>query len=132
MQSLLFLYVWLGKTICTLYGLLFWFIKKLICDYFFFCAERKRKKPICFYRQHNKLKGKNLVQQALSISANLEHLSVSEYLPGRSNISTKYILIIFSPCPEPLYVKLLSISNKRFGAVPTALSLSGTFYLHVL
>ena len=68
------------------------------------------------------------IQWSLFISTTLylEHLSVSNYLPGPWNISTKYTLI-FS-----LYLELLSISNKNFGPVATILSLSRTFYLHDL
>ena len=70
---------------------------------------------------------------SLSILATLyvEHLSALKFFLGLLNISSKYTLIS-TLYFEPLYLELLSISEKYFGPVATNLSLSQTFYLHVL
>ena len=61
----------------------------------------------------------------------LENLSIPNYFPGPLTISTKYTLILFLYL-EPLYLELLSISKKTFDPVANIISLSRTFYLHVL
>ena len=62
----------------------------------------------------------------LSNTLSLKHLSISSYFPGPWNISTKYT-VIFSLYLEPLYLELLSISNKYFGPIATVFSLWRTF-----
>ena len=70
---------------------------------------------------------------SLSISTTLylEHLSISNFFPGSLNIFTKYTLIS-TLYLERRYLELLSILDKYCGPVVTNLSLSQTFYLHVL
>ena len=63
---------------------------------------------------------------SISTTQYLEHLSISNYLPGPLNISTKCTLVFL------LCLEFLSVSNKNLGLITTIFSVSRTFYLRVL
>ena len=63
----------------------------------------------------------NILEYSLSRTSLFLHFS--NYFSGPLKISTKYTLI-FSFYLKPLYLELLSISNKNFAIVATILSIS--------